>query len=52
MTFRDLRHVKINNVNPLHVVVNKRNGYFEEVNGSIYLTVVPTHESKEIMKKI
>ena len=31
--------------------VNKTNGYFEKVNGNKYLTVVPTNESREIMKK-
>ena len=28
------------------------NGYFEEINGNKYLTLVPTNESKEITKKI
>ena len=27
------------------------NKYFEEINGNKYLTLVPTNESKEIMKK-
>ena len=27
------------------------NGYFEEINGNKYLMLVPTYESKEIMKK-
>ena len=27
------------------------NGYFEEINGNKYLTLVPTNESKEIIKK-
>ena len=28
------------------------NGYFEEINGNKYLTLVPTNESKEKIKKI
>ena len=31
--------------------VNKTNGYFEIINGNKYLIVVPTNESREIMKK-
>ena len=27
------------------------NGYFEEINGNKYLTLVPTNESKQIVKK-
>ena len=27
------------------------NGYFEEINGNKYLTLVPTNESKQIGKK-
>ena len=27
------------------------NGYFEEINGNKYLTLVPTDESNDIMKK-
>ena len=30
---------------------NKMNGYFEEINGNMYLTLVPTNESKEKTKK-
>ena len=30
---------------------NKVNGYFEEMNGNNYLTLVPTNESKEKIKK-
>ena len=31
--------------------MNKANGYFEEINGNKYLTLVPTNESKEKVKK-
>ena len=32
-------------------MINKVNGYFEEMNGNKYLTLVPTNENKEIIKK-
>ena len=51
VTLKGLRYVKINNVNPLHLIINKINGYFEEINGNKNLTLVPTNESKEVMKK-
>ena len=51
MTFKGLRYVKINSVNSLHIIINKINGYFEEINGNKYLTLVPSNESKEIIKK-
>ena len=34
-------------MNPLYLIFNKGNGYFEEINGSKYLMLVPTNESKE-----
>ena len=51
MTIKDSKYVKINNVNFLHLIFNKVNGYFEEINGNKYLTLVPTNESKEKIKK-
>ena len=47
----DLKYVKINSVNPLYLIINKVNGYFEEINGNKYLTLVPINESKEKLKK-
>ena len=32
-------------------MLNRMNGYFEEINGSKFLTLVPTNEIKEIIKK-
>ena len=32
-------------------MLNKMNGYFEEINGNQYLTLVPTNENKEKIKK-
>ena len=51
VTIKDLKYVKINSVDPLCLIINKVNGYFEEINKNKYLTLVPTNESKEIIKK-
>ena len=51
MTIKELKYVKVNSVNPLYLIINKVNGYFEEINKSKYLTLVPTNESKEKIKK-
>ena len=47
MTIKDSKYIKINSVSPLYLIFNKVNGYFEEINKSKYLTLVPTNESKE-----
>ena len=44
------KDLKICSVNPLYLIFNKVNGYFEPINGNKYLTLVPTNESKEKMK--
>ena len=31
-------------------MLNKMNGYFEEINGNQYLTLVPTNKNKEKIK--
>ena len=46
VTIKDSKYIKIN-VNPLYLIFDKVNGYFEEINGNKYLTIVPTNESKE-----
>ena len=50
LTIKGSKYVKINSVNPFYLIFNKANGYFEEINGSKYLTLVPTNKSKEIIK--
>ena len=45
-----MKYVEINSKNPLYLILNKVNGYFEKINGSKYLTLVPTNESKEKIK--
>ena len=47
MTIKYSKYVKINTVNPLYLIFNKVNRYFEEVNGNKYLTLVPNNESKK-----
>ena len=45
------RDIKIYSVNPLYLNLSKVKGYFEEINRNKYLTLVPTNESKEKIKK-
>ena len=51
VTIKDSKYVKINGVNSLYLIFSKVNGYSEEMNKNKYLTVVPTNESKEKIKK-
>ena len=51
VTIKDSKYTKIYSVNPLYLIFNKVNGYFEEINENIYLTLVPTNGSKEKIKK-
>ena len=46
------KYIKIYRVKPLQLLFNKVNGYFEEIKGSKYSTLVPTNESKEEIKEI
>ena len=45
MTIKDLKYVKTYSVNPLSLILNNMNDYFEKMNK--YLTLVPTNESQE-----
>ena len=47
MTIKDSKYIKINSADPLYLIINKVNGYFEEINENKYLTLVPTNESTE-----
>ena len=49
MTIKE--YVKLYSVNPLYLIFRYVNGYFEEINGNKYLTLVRTNESKENIKK-
>ena len=46
MTIKDSKYLKIYSVNPLYFIFRNMNGYFEVINKSKYLTLVPTNESK------
>ena len=50
VTIKDSKYVKIYSVNPLYLIFNKVNEYFEETNRNEYLTLVPSNDSKEKMK--
>ena len=43
-------YIKINSVNPLYLIFNKMNEYFEEIDENKYLSLVPNNESKEKIK--
>ena len=49
MTIKE--YVKIYNVNPFYLIFRYVSGYFEEINGNKYLTLVLTNESKEKLKR-
>ena len=51
VTIKDSKYVKIYSVNPLYLIFNKGNEYFEETNRNEYLTLVPSNDSKEKIKK-
>ena len=44
-------YVATNSAKPLCFIINKINWYIEENNGNKYLTLFPTDESKEVLKK-
>ena len=52
VTIKDSKYLKIDSVNPLYLIINKVNGYFEEISKNKYLSLVPTNESKEIIKNM
>ena len=49
-TIKNLKHLKIDIVNPLYLMLSKMKGYFEEINENKYSWLVPTNESKEKIK--
>ena len=51
MTIKDSKDVKIDSVNPLFLIINKVNEYFEEIDKNKHLTLVSTNGSKEAIKK-
>ena len=51
VTIKGSKYVKINIVNPLYLVFKTINGYFEEIIGKKYFTIVSTNESTDKIKK-
>ena len=51
VTIKGSKYKKIYSVNLSYLIFNKVNEYIEEIIGNKYLTIVPTNESKEKMKK-
>ena len=47
VTIKDSKYVKRNSVNPLYVIFSKVNGYFEEINGNRYLTLLLLMKAKK-----
>ena len=47
LTIKSSKYIKINNVNLSYLIFSKVSWYFEEINKSKYLTLVPTNKSKE-----
>ena len=47
LTIKGFKYLKINSANLLILTFSKVNGYFEEINKSKYLMLVPTYESKK-----
>ena len=45
------KYLKIYSLNPLYLIFRYVNGYFEEINQNMYLTLVCSNESKEKSKK-
>ena len=52
VTIRDSKYVKINIINPLYLIINKVNGYFEEINKNKYLALVPTNRAIKKLKNM
>ena len=50
-TIKDSKYMEISIVNLLYLIFKEVNGYFEEIHENKYLTLVPTNESKEKIKK-
>ena len=46
VTMKNSKYVNINSVNPLYLIINKVNGYFEEINKNKYLTLAMRAKKK------
>ena len=51
VTVKDSDYLEINSVNPLYLIINEVDGYFEEINGNKYLTLVFIDKNKQLLIK-
>ena len=49
---KDSDHVKINGVNPLHIIINEVDGSISEKNGNKHLTFASTDANKKVLEKL
>ena len=47
VTIKNSKYIKINSVNPIYLIINRMNGYFEEINGNKYLTLMKSKKKKK-----
>ena len=50
VTVEDVSYAKINSVNPLYLIINKKIGTLKNASEIKYLSLVPTNESKYILE--
>ena len=43
-------HRNVNSVNPLHLIINRIDGFIEEKDGDKYLSIVSTDRNSEVLK--
>ena len=48
---KDSDYVKINNVNPLYLIIDEVDGHFKEENGNKYLILDSIKNNKEVLIK-
>ena len=48
ITMKVLGYVNIHTVNPLYFIIDKADGYIEEINGNEFLTLVSTGANRSI----
>ena len=51
ITVKESEYVNTNSVNPLYLIINEVDGYFEEINGNKYLTLVSIDKNKQVLIK-
>ena len=51
IAMKDLGYISIHSVNYLYLIINKADGYTEEINGNKYLTLVSTDKNKGVLVK-